>query len=142
MPPITLVTGGTGFLGRHLVPALCRAGHTVRVFTRDPAAHPWLRRYPNVQIIPADILDAERVTEAVAGCTYVIHAAGLFRFWGARDAFERTNVGGTENVLHAAASTPIKKLIYVSTAAVIGTPDPFRCCSPPIPPPTSSSADY
>lgn len=126
MPATTLVTGGTGFLGRHLVPALCRAGHSVRVLTRDPAAHPWLARYPNLQIVSADILDAERIAEAVAGCTYIVHAAGLFRFWGERDVFERTNAGGTENILRAAVKTPIKKLVYVSTVAVIGTPDPER----------------
>lgn len=124
MQPLTLVTGGTGFLGRHLVPALCRAGHRVRLLTRDPAAHPWLMRYPNIQVFSADILDADRIAEVVVGCDYVVHAAGLFRFWGAHDAFERTNVGGTENLLRVVANTPVKKLIYISTAAVVGTPDP------------------
>ncbi|MEO8397676.1 MAG: NAD-dependent epimerase/dehydratase family protein, partial [Chloroflexota bacterium] len=126
MPPTTMVTGGTGFLGRHLVPALCRAGHTVRVLTRDPAAHPWLARYPRIEIIRGDILDAELIANAVEGCTYVVHAAGLFRFWGSKESFEATNVGGTENVLRAVVKTPIQKLIYVSTVALIGTPDPNR----------------
>jgi nucleoside-diphosphate-sugar epimerase len=126
MSPITFVTGGTGFLGRHLVPALSRAGHTVRVLARRPAAHPWLNRCPGIEIIQADILDRERIEETVDGCTYVVHAAGRFRFWGNPEAFERTNVGGTENVLRAAAQTPIKKLIYISTIAVIGNPDPNR----------------
>jgi len=98
----------------------------VRVLTRDPAAHPWLARYPQIQIIRGDILDAETVTEAVAGCTYVVHAAGLFRFWGSKESFEATNVGGTENVLRAVLKTPIQKLIYVSTVALIGNPDPNR----------------
>lgn len=124
--PTTLVTGGTGFLGRHLVPALCRAGHQVRVLTRRPAKYPWLKQHPQLQIIEADILDEERVRAAIAGCDYVVHAAGKFRFWGDRDTFEQINVGGTENVLRAAAQTPIKKLIYVSTIAVIGNPDPNR----------------
>jgi dihydroflavonol-4-reductase len=124
--PTTFVTGGTGFLGRHLVPALCRAGHTVRVLTRDPAAHPWLTRYPRVEIIRADIMDAGAIAAAVVGCDYVVHAAGLFRFWGNREAFEATNVGGTENVLRAALKAPIQKLIYISTVAVVGSPDPNR----------------
>jgi len=129
--PTTLVTGGTGFLGRHLVPALCRAGHQVRVLTRHPADYPWLKQYPQLQIIEADILDGERVNAAVAGCDYVVHAAGKFRFWGDQATFEKINVGGTENVLRAAAGalgahTPVKKLIYVSTIAVIGNPDPNR----------------
>ncbi len=124
MTPITFVTGGTGFLGRHLVPALVRAGHTVRVLTRDPSAHPWLMRCPNLEFIQADIHDADRIAEALDGCTYVVHAAGLFRFWGKDEDFERTNVRGTETLLRLAANLPIHKLIYVSTVAVIGNPDP------------------
>ncbi len=96
----------------------------MRLLTRDPAAHPWLARLPNLEIVRADILDARRIKEAVSGCTYVVHAAGLFRFWGDRDAFERINVGGTENVLRAVVQSPVKKLIYISTVALIGTPDP------------------
>ncbi len=125
-PPTTFVTGGTGFLGRHLVPALSRAGHRVRLLTRDPASHPWLTSFPNVEIIRADILDGDRIAEAVAGSTYVVHAAGLFRFWGPREDFERTNVGGTENVLRAVVKSPVEKFVYVSTIALIGTPDPNR----------------
>lgn len=124
--PTTLVTGGTGFLGRHLVPALCRAGRSVRLLTRDPDAHPWLARLPNLEIVRGDILDAEAVSAAVVGCTDVVHAAGLFRFWGDRDTFERINVGGTENVLKAVSRSPVGKLIYISTVALIGTPDPQR----------------
>ncbi len=126
MPPTTLVTGGTGFLGRHLVPALCRSGHTVRVLTRDLAAHPWLTHYPRIEIVRGDILDRAAVADAIADCTYVVHAAGLFRFWGSKEAFETTNVGGTENVLRAIAKMPIQKLLYISTVAVIGTPETNR----------------
>lgn len=126
MQPITLVTGGTGFLGRHVVAALCRAGYTVRLLRRDRAVLPWLERYPNVEQVYGDILDEERLDEAVDGVTYVVHAAGLFRFWGEQAAFERTNVGGTENLLRAVSKTPLKKLVYISTAAVVGTPERQR----------------
>jgi nucleoside-diphosphate-sugar epimerase len=123
MEPITFVTGGTGFLGRHLIPTLCRAGHIVRVLTRDPSARHWLTRYPRVEIVQGDVLDATLISEAVIGCTYIVHAAGLFRFWGNREAFEATNVSGAENILRAAAVSPtLKKLIHISTIALIGTP--------------------
>ncbi len=128
MTPITLVTGGTGFLGRHLVPTLCRAGHTVRILTRDPQSHSWLRRYPRIEIIQADILDAERVAVAVAGCGTIVHAAGLFRFWGDQADFEATNVGGTENILRAAVEhvSSLKRIVTISTVALIGSPEPGR----------------
>jgi nucleoside-diphosphate-sugar epimerase len=122
--PVIFVTGGTGFLGRHLVPALCRAGYHLRVLARRPADHTWLARYPNVEVIQGDILEAGAVQTAVQGCQFVIHAAGYFRFWGDEHDFDRTNVGGTENVLAAALRADVERFIYVSTVAVIGQPLP------------------
>lgn len=122
--PTIFVTGGTGFLGRHLVPTLCRAGHSVRVLARQPDAHPWLTRLPRVEVVPGDVRDGDSVTRAVEGCSHVIHAAGLFRFWGEAREFEQTNVGGTENVMRAARDARVRRVIHMSTAAVIGHPEP------------------
>lgn len=120
MTPITFVTGGTGFLGRHLIPALCRAGHRVRVLARHPEAHGWLNRYPQVEAVRGDVLDADSLQRAARGCDYVVHAAGYFRFWGEQAAFDATNVTGTINVLQAAHKA--KRVIHISTVALIGTP--------------------
>lgn len=120
MTPTTFVTGGTGFLGRHLIPALCRVGHHVRVLARHPDEHPWLKRYPQVEIVRGDVLDAACMRDAARGCEYVVHAAGYFRFWGEQAIFDATNVGGTENVLKAARDA--RRVIHISTVALIGTP--------------------
>lgn len=120
------LTGGTGFLGRHLVPALCRAGFSVRVLTRHPEQNPWLKHYPHVEIIPGDLLDSEVVAKGMQGCQYVIHAGGMFRFWGDEAEFAKTNALGTEHVLAAAVHANIERLIHISTIAVIGEPDPSR----------------
>lgn len=120
------VTGGTGFLGRHLIAALCRAGHPIRVLTRDAEANSWLRRYPNVEVVQGDLRDGQVLMEGVAGCRYVIHAAGLFRFWGSDRSFEETNVTGTENLLKAALAAKVDRFLHISTAAVIGQPDPEK----------------
>jgi nucleoside-diphosphate-sugar epimerase len=114
------VTGGTGFLGRHLIPTLCRAGYHVRVLARHPEAHAWLTRYPQVSAVQGDVLDPTSLAPALDGCDYVIHAAGLFRFWGEQALFDATNVGGTENVLKAANG--VQRFVHVSTVALIGTP--------------------
>ena len=121
MAVTTFVTGGTGFLGRHLVPALCRAGHHIRVLARDPDAHVWLRQYPDLEIVRGDVTDASCLRDAARGCDYVVHAAGYFRFWGEQAQFDATNVAGTENVLRAARDA--KRIIHISTVALIGTPD-------------------
>lgn len=118
------VTGGTGFLGRHLIPALCQAGLPARVLTRTPQAHTWLQRYPNIDVIAGDLRDAATVHQAMQGCNQVIHAAGLFSMWGSAGSFEANNVGGTENVMTAAVAHGVERLVYVSTVAVIGTPQP------------------
>lgn len=117
------LTGGTGFLGRHLVPALCHAGHHVRVLTRHPEQHPWLKRCP-VEIVAGDLQDFDTVMRGADGCQYVIHAGGMFRFWGAESDFAVTNQKGTENVLKAATKAGVERFIHISTVAVVGHPDP------------------
>lgn len=119
-----LVTGGTGFLGRHLIPTLCRNGRQVRVLARHPEAHPWLTQYPNVEIMQGDIVDADSVRRALAGCDEVIHAAGYFRFWGSEADFDATNVGGMRCLLDAIREHPVKRIVHISTVAVIGEPSP------------------
>lgn len=121
-----LVTGGTGFLGRHLVPMLLREGYKVRLLTRRPSAYAWLGRCtalnPRLSVASGDIQDAESVMRAADGCRFIIHAAGLFRFWGDESAFTATNVTGTENALKAAENA--ERMIHISTIALIGHPDP------------------
>lgn len=128
------VTGGTGFLGRHLIAALCRAGYATRVLTRDPAAHPWLQRYPNTQVIAGDLVDGHFLKQAVQGCRYVIHAGGLFRFWGDTQDFMRINKLGTENMLAAASYHDVERFIHISSVAVIGEPDPKNIIDETYPP--------
>ncbi len=128
------VTGGTGFLGRHLIPELCRLGEPLRVLTRHPHQHPWLRRYPRLEIIAGDLLDVAVLERAAEGCRAVIHAGGIFRFWGDEQVFRATNAQGTENVLAAAARAGVERFIHVSTIAVIGQPDPANVIDETYPP--------
>jgi nucleoside-diphosphate-sugar epimerase len=54
------------------------------------------------------------------GCQYVVHAAGLFRFWGTEDDFHQINVEGTANVVQMAEQMNISRFIHISTIAVVG----------------------
>jgi nucleoside-diphosphate-sugar epimerase len=116
------VTGGTGFLGHHLVPALCRAGFRVRLLVRQPNDHRWLQSYPNVEVVQGDVLDTASLAHHVAGSRYLVHAAGMFRFWGKANAFEETNVSGTQNVLEAAHNAKVERLLHISTVYLLGNP--------------------
>ncbi|MDX1993782.1 MAG: NAD-dependent epimerase/dehydratase family protein [bacterium] len=128
------VTGGTGFLGRHLIPALCREGHQVRVLSRHPDSNTWLQRYPSVEVVQGDLGDAARIATLIQGCRYVIHAGGLFRFWGDEQNFMRTNAEGTENVMAAASQAGIERVVHISSIAVIGHPDPANVIDETHPP--------
>jgi len=107
------------------VPTLCKAGYALRILTRRPNAHPWLHQYPNVEIVEGDVCSGAGL-EAVAECDYIIHAAGLFSMWSDAGDFEASNVLGTKNLIQAALKARIKRLVYVSTVAVIGNPQPDR----------------
>lgn len=117
------VTGGTGFLGRHLIPRLCRAGHPIRVLTRSPNQHPWLKNYPNLEVITGDLQEGSGL-HALEGCTHVIHAAALFSMWRGAGDFTATNYQGTRYLLDAAQAVGVKRVVYISTIAVIGNPQP------------------
>lgn len=114
-----LVTGGTGFLGQNMLPILCAAGYPVRLITRSPEAYPWLRHL-GAEVIQADITDAKALYQAALGAQYIIHAAGLFRFWGRTEDFEDTNARGTHNIMEAARRAGVEKIVHVSTLAVAG----------------------
>jgi dihydroflavonol-4-reductase len=121
--PIIFVTGGTGFLGRSLLPLLVQNGYHVRALTRQPKRYPWLVDL-GVETIAGDVEDRDLISEAVQGCRYVVHAAGRFSFWGKREQFERTNVTGSANVMDAATAAGVEKFIHISTIVVIGQPLP------------------
>jgi nucleoside-diphosphate-sugar epimerase len=123
--PIIFVTGGTGFLGRNLLPLLVEHGYHVRALTRHPDDHPWLRDL-DVEIIVGDVEDEALVSRAVQGCRYVVHGAARFSFWGKREQFEHTNVEGAANVMRAAARASVEKFIHISTVVVVGNPLPDR----------------
>lgn len=120
---IVFVTGASGFLGHHLIPQLLAAGHRVRALVREHSDTRHLQD-PNVELVTGDVLDNARVQQAVAGCRYVVHAAGLFRFWGRQEDFERVNVQGTAAVVEAARRHDVERLVYVSTIAVVGQHPP------------------
>lgn len=122
------VTGGTGFLGRHLVPDLIRQGHGVCLLVRNDSCVPWEQEasFPTgaLDVVRGDVTDPEPVARAMAGCRFVVHAAGHFRFWGTEEVFQRVNVGGTTNVARAALSAGVERMVHISTIVVVGDHPP------------------
>ena len=112
----TLVTGGTGFLGRHLVERLLAQGRQVTVLGRTPAPELAAR---GVRFIRASLDDAEAVRAACAGAGTVFHTAAKVGVWGRYDDFFRTNVLGTRAILDGCRAHGVRRLIYTSTPSVV-----------------------
>ena len=125
-----LVTGGTGFLGSHLVDALVAAGDEVIVLDNlhrgSPANIDAHLRTGAVTFIEGDIRDYAAVLEAAAGAEVVYHLAAQSNVIGAiadTDYSFTSNVGGTYNVLKAAAASGVRRLVFASSREVYGEPD-------------------
>ncbi|MFT4979045.1 MAG: dihydroflavonol-4-reductase [Myxococcota bacterium] len=110
-----LVTGATGFLGRHLLPRLAADGHTLRALSRDPLAE-----VKDATVFGGDILKPESLAEALDGVEVLVHAAGLVSF-DAKDAraMWRVHVEGTEILLAAAKKAGVKRVVYISTSGTV-----------------------
>jgi dihydroflavonol-4-reductase len=95
----------------------------VRALVRETSDTRHLRD-PNIEIAIGDVLEAASLQKAVAGCRYMVHGAGLFRFWGRKEDFERINVQGTANAVEAARRQGIERMVHISTIAVVGQHPP------------------
>jgi nucleoside-diphosphate-sugar epimerase len=118
-----LVTGATGFLGHSLAAELAAAGYAIRALVR-PASDTRHLQALGAELVLGDLCDAASLHAAAAGCRFLIHAGGLFRFWGPPREFERINVEGTAYVLEAALRHGLERVVHVSTLAVVGAPPP------------------
>lgn len=118
---IVFVTGATGFLGHNLVTHLLAAGYQVRALVRPTSQTEFLSN-AGVELVVGDVQDAASVQKGMAGAQYVVHAAGLFRFWGDATEFEKTNARGSSNIMEAALRHNVEKLVHISTIAVVGNP--------------------
>jgi nucleoside-diphosphate-sugar epimerase len=119
-----LLTGATGFLGRHTANKLLEHRHMVyllgRNFDRDAARIQWMTKR-GAQPIQADLRDRAAVIAACSGMDAVIHAGALSSAWGPKAEFEAVNVGGTEAVIDGCRQGGVARLVHISSPAVIFT---------------------
>jgi dihydroflavonol-4-reductase len=115
----TLVTGGTGFIGRAVVEELLSEGREVRVLARRPEALAGLK----VELARGDLLDAPSLAAAVRGCHRVFHVAADYRLWVPDPhVMYAANVQGTRDLLQAAADAGVDRVVYTSTVGALGNP--------------------
>lgn len=111
-----VVLGGSGFVGRALVQRLVGEGIETTVVARN--AFPEADAL-GVRFLSGDIGDVEFLKNSLAGHDTVFHLASKTGLWGEKDAYHRTNVVGTQNVLDACRANNVSALVYASTPSVV-----------------------
>jgi nucleoside-diphosphate-sugar epimerase len=114
----SFVTGGSGFVGRALIARLSQAGHDVRALARSDAAARAVEA-AGAQAVRGDLDDVAALRAGMQGCTWVFHSAAKVEQAGRRDDFVRVNVDGTQHVLDAARAAMVKRVVHISTEAVL-----------------------
>jgi nucleoside-diphosphate-sugar epimerase len=113
---VVFLTGGTGYVGRHVIPALTGAGWAVRALTRQSER----AATEGVSWISGDLADVGRFASALDGCVALVHCARA----GDGDAAERSrlDVEGTLALWGAAAQAGVRRFIHLSTISVYELP--------------------
>jgi uncharacterized protein YbjT (DUF2867 family) len=115
------VTGGTGFVGKHVVRALLTRGFLVRCLVR-PGSEGGLRGFESIDRVPGDVLRSEHLAASAEGCSAVVHLVGIIREHRARGiTFERLHVQATLNMLALARAAGITR--YLQMSALGARPD-------------------
>jgi uncharacterized protein YbjT (DUF2867 family) len=104
------VTGGTGFVGKHLLRLALSDGYEVRALTRG-----WKPPENEVSWVDGSLERSESLLKLCTGADAVIHIAGLIN--GSKAEFEAVNAGGTANLVDAARKAGIRRFIHISSLA-------------------------
>jgi nucleoside-diphosphate-sugar epimerase len=105
------ITGGTGFVGSHLLDAALAAGHRIAALTRRDQPE-----REGIEWVAGDLQDREALRRLVDGADAVIHVAGTIRAPSAAE-FEKGNVTGTLAMLAAATAGGVQRFVHVSSLA-------------------------
>jgi 2-alkyl-3-oxoalkanoate reductase len=114
-----LVTGGNGFVGRHLVSALRERGDSVRVLAL-PGEDADELAAGGIAVYRGDICRPETLVTPMRGVDSVLHLAAMMDVWRPFEDYHAVNVTGTENVCRAALAAGVRRLVHMSSSSVYG----------------------
>jgi len=114
-----LVTGANGFIGSHIVKKFIAEGDKVFSLVRTTSDVSLIKDCGTI-LCTGDITDPGSLNICLQKINIVIHVAGLASDWGPYSEFERINLDGTKNLLHAASSAGVKRFVHISSVAPHG----------------------
>ena len=114
-----LITGGNGFVGRHLIEALQARDQAVRVLALPGEDTRGLEQL-EVVVYRGDVRDPETLREPMAGVDAVVHLAAMMDVWRSLDEYRAVNVVGTEHVCRAALAAGVDRIVHMSSSSVYG----------------------
>jgi nucleoside-diphosphate-sugar epimerase len=112
-----IVTGASGYVGKHTIPFLASKGYEITAIVRSEQAADKVRSFGATSIV-CDITNLQSLRNALSGANAVVHMAARLDFWGNYKDFYEDNVLLTERLLEACKSTDIELFVYISAAAV------------------------
>jgi len=112
-----LISGGNGFVGRHLVPALQQRGDLVRVLALPGEDTAWLEER-GVAVHRGDVREPATLVTAMSDVEGVVHLAAMMDVWRSLEDYRAVNVSGTENVCRAALAVGVRRFVHMSSSSV------------------------
>lgn len=135
-----LITGANGFIGRHLVKRLLQEDYTILALVRNQNIDP-LFEGENVQAIVGDLLDPQSLAQ-IPPCEAVFHLAGTLDHTLGAEEMIKTNHQGTLNILEFCKKRKVKKLIHLSTLAIMCDGSPLIDLTEKDSPPSKQIGTY
>lgn len=115
------LSGGTGYLGRHVIQALLAAGHTVQLLVRAGSPYRTAHDSGHVHVTRVDLTQTADLAKALHGCDVVVHAAAALT--GDHATQHAATVEGTRTLLSAMAMAGVKRVVGISSLSVYGYAD-------------------
>ena len=116
------ITGGTGFVGTHLIQRLAQDGHELCCLVRKTSDVRFLKKV-GATLITGDVTDKASMLEGMKGCDWVANLANIYDFWVPdRRIYTDVNVHGTRNVMECVLEAGVSKVVHVSSCVIYGTP--------------------
>lgn len=126
MSDTVFLTGGSGFVGAHVLRELLLSGYRVRALSRSASLHQFRDgdngpHGDSLQVVQGDLTDVGGFSRAIEGCRYVVHCAAVYSF-APRDRalIQRVNVIGTASLIEAARVAGVERFVLTSSSATLG----------------------